>query len=101
MSKRQGGIDPAVAGLLVQAESRRAGRNGGELKKQKVNLNLPASLTNAIRAEAFALTGHKRRGFSDLVIVLLRHGWAAYQAGELKIEMQPVAVEMKIAAVKK
>ncbi|RLC76900.1 MAG: hypothetical protein DRJ03_22345 [Chloroflexi bacterium] len=99
-NKRQQGIDPAVAELLVQAENRKALHSGGAIR-QKVNLNLPSNLANAIRQTAFALTGHKRRGFSDLAVVLLRYGWEAYQAGELEIELQPVAVEMRIKAVKK
>ena len=75
------------------------GRAG--VSRQKVNLNLPSGLTNAIRQEAAALTGHRRRGFSDLMTVLLQYGWEAYQSGELEIELQPVAVEMRIKAVKK
>ena len=98
--KRQTGIDPAVADLLVQAENRQAMRSGGAIR-QKVNLNLPSNLANAIRQKAFALTGHKRRGFSDLVVILLRHGWEAYQAGELEIELKPSVIEMRITVAEK
>ncbi len=99
--KRQQGIDPAVADLLVQAERRQVQRGGTGVTWQKVNLNLPANLTNAIRLEAAALTGHKRRGFSNLMAILIQAGWDAYQSGELEIELKPVAVEMRIVAVEK
>lgn len=98
---RQQGIDPAVAGLLVQVEQRQMRRGAGGVVRQKVNLNLPSALTNAIRLEAAALTGHKRRGFSELMAVLIQYGWDAYQAEQLEIELKPVAVEMRIVAVKK
>jgi hypothetical protein len=98
--QRRQPIDPAVAGLLAQAERKKLAR-GVAVPRQKVNLNLPTNLVSAIKEEAFALTGHKRRGFSDFATILLQHGWDAYQAGDLEIELQPATVEVRITAVKK
>lgn len=101
MSKqRRQALDPAVAGLMAQAEEKRQARNG-TVARHKVTFNLPDNLVNAIRREALDLTGHKRRGFSDLVTVLLQHGWNAYQVGDLKIEMKPATIETRITAAKK
>jgi hypothetical protein len=93
--KRQQTIDPAVMAALTDAERKREAR-GGEVQRQKVNVNLPLILVTAIKQEATSLTGHRRRGFSDLVTVLLQYGWKAYQAGELKLGVQAVRVEMRI-----
>lgn len=95
MSARQRAIDPAVLTALAEAERKQAARTA-IAQRQKVNVNLPVSLVTAIKRESRNLTGHRRRGFSDLVTVLLRYGWEAYQAGDLKLEMQPVKVEMRI-----
>ncbi|MCP4541799.1 MAG: hypothetical protein GY832_32105 [Chloroflexi bacterium] len=98
--QRQQAIDPAVAALMSLAEQKKIDR-GAAVPRKKVTLNLPINLVNAIRQEAFTLTKHKRRGFSDFVIVLLQFAWDAYRAGDLEIELQPAAVEMRITAVKK
>lgn len=95
MSVRQRAIDPSVVTALAEAEKKQASARGASVR-QKVNVNLPVGLVAAIKREAKNLTGHQRRGFSDLVTVLLRYGWEAYQAGDLKLEMQPVKVEMRI-----
>lgn len=100
MRQRQEPLDEAVAALLTQAEKKKQAR-GGTVARQKTTVNLPDNLVDAIRQEAFNLTGHKRRGFSDLVTVLLRYGWEAYQAGDLTLEMQPAAVELRIMVAKK
>ena len=100
ITQRQQAIDPAVAGLLAQAEQNKIAR-GAEISRQKVTLNLPTRLVSAIRQEAFSLTKHKRRGFSDFMFVLLQYGWDAYQAGKLEIMLQPTTVEMRITAAKK
>ncbi len=100
MSRRQQTLDPAVLAALGEAEKKREAR-GWAVQKQKVNVNLPVDLVTAIKQEAVSLTGHRRRGFSDLVTVLLRYGWEAYQAGDLEVETRPVKVEVRIVAAKK
>lgn len=96
--KRQQGIDPAVVAALEAADKKRGSRSG-ITQRQKVNVNLPAGLVMAIKQEAITLTGHRRRGFSDLMAVLLQYGWTAYQVGDLELEMQAVTVEMRIVSV--
>ena len=90
------GLDPHVQATLQQAA-----RRLGQGERRQYNLSLPEDLMESIRAEAAALVGHKRRGFADLVTVLIEHGWTAYQAGELEVELQPTAVQMQIVGVKK
>jgi len=96
--KRQQGIDPAVLAALDASDKKRQGKRG-VAQRQKVNVNLPANLVMAIKQEAISLTGHRRRGFSDLMAVLLQYGWEAYQAGDLELEMQAVTIEMRIVSV--
>lgn len=98
--QRQTAIDPAVAALLTHADQKKTNQ-GARVTRTKVNFNLSANLVDAIREEAFRLTGHRRRGFSDFVLILLQHGWNAYQAGDLEIELQPATVEMRITVVRK
>jgi len=51
----------------------------------------------AIREEAAQLVKHRRRGFADLVTVLLEYGWEAYLRGDLDVELRPAAVSLRIA----
>jgi len=101
VSERRQAIDPAVLAAFSEAEKKTVSRKNGAVKKRKVNVNLPCALVDTIKRESTALTGHGRRGFSDLVAVLLAYGWEAYRAGDLKIELRPATVETKIVAAKK
>ncbi len=56
---------------------------------KQYNVQLPADLVGELKREAHRLTGHKRRGFSDLLAACASHGWEAYKRGELSIERQP------------
>ena len=98
MAKRRQAVDPAVANLLTEGRQRKARRRGETPKDDlaKVTVRLPADLLGAIKAEAHDLTGHQRRGFQDLLGVLVRWGWDAYQSGALEVELQPRTVERRI-----
>ena len=89
------GLDPNVAVTLAQT-TRLAQGNG----LKKITARLPADLVELIRAEAHGLTGHKRRGFQNLLGILLRYGWEAYQRGELEVEMEPRGIDYQIVARK-
>jgi hypothetical protein len=89
------GVDPHVRSVINKARKRWGGN--GERKAYK--LTLPVSLKKAIHQEAARLTGHKRRGLSDLVTVLLEYAWDAYTEGELEVQLQPTVVQHRIARV--
>lgn len=99
MSVRRQAIDQAVAGIIAGDSKKRAANGASDLCK--VNVRLPVDLVDEIKGEAHRLTGHKRRGFSDLLALLLRHGWDAYQAGELELETKPARVELRIVKAQK
>lgn len=86
-------LDPNVQAVIEQSARL---VNGGQ--PVRITVDLPPGLAEAVRAEAFRLTGHKRRGLSDFVAVLIEHGWQAYKAGELEIELQATAVQHRIVA---
>jgi hypothetical protein len=67
-----------------------------ESLSRQCNVQLPADLVEDIKQEAYTLTGHKRRGFSDLLAACARYGWGAYQRGELKIERQPTVISYRL-----
>jgi hypothetical protein len=90
------GIDPAVQKTIQDAQERWGGKQTEKVTIRKV----PSTLASALRGEGARLTGHKRRGFSDLVVALLEYAWAAYQNGEVEIELQPTTVEHRIKLVK-
>lgn len=85
------GLDPHV-----QATLRQAARKLGEGERKQYNLTLPTDLMEAIREEAARLVKHRRRGFADLVTVLLEYGWEAYLRGDLDVELRPAAVSLRI-----
>jgi len=88
-------LDPEVVATL-QRTARLA--SGGTL--QKVTVRLPADLVEVLKREATTLTGHKRRGFSDLLALCARHGLEAYLRGEMEVEVQPAVVECRIVAAR-
>jgi hypothetical protein len=90
------GIDPDVQKTIQHAQQRWRGNETEKITIRKV----PSSLASALRGEGARLTGHKRRGFSDLVVALLEYAWVAYQDGEVEIELQPTAVEHRIKLVR-
>jgi len=65
---------------------------------RQCNITLPTDLIAEIKAEAYRLTGHQRRGFSELVSICARYGWAAYQRGELSVERKPKVITYQIVA---
>lgn len=89
------GLDPHVQATLQRALRVTEGRT-----LRKVTVRLPADLVEAIGLEAHRLTKHNRRGMQDLMAVLLRYGWEAYQRGDLEVELQPTAVAFRIVAAK-
>ena len=69
--------------------------NNTTMSKQ-CNVQIPTDLVEELRAEAYHLTGHRRRGFSDLLSIFARYGWEAYQRGDLEIERQPKVVSYNL-----
>jgi hypothetical protein len=86
------GIDPDVQKTIEDAR-KRWGKND---ERKAYKLTLPVSLKEAIHREAARLTGHKRRGLSDFVTILLEYGWEAYIDGKLEVELQPEVVQRRI-----
>ena len=64
------------------------------------NVQLPTALVEELKAEAHRLTGHRRRGFSDLVTICARYGWEAYQRGDLEVKRQANVVSYGIVRKK-
>lgn len=85
----------------VQAALKQTARLVGDAETKVTVRGFPVTLADAIRAEATRLTGHGRRGFSDLLLVLVQVGWEAYQRGEIEIELRPTAVEQRIALARR
>ncbi len=69
--------------------------NNKTLLKQ-YNIQLPIDLADELKGKAQRLTGHRRRGFSDLLAVCARHGWEAYQRGDLTVERRAHAVTYRL-----
>ena len=88
------GIDRHVQRTYERAISK---SYGGARKDYKVNL--PIALAKAIKMECKSLTGHERGGWSDLVTVLLEHGWKAYQEGKIEVATRSVVVSRRIIRV--
>ena len=72
--------------------------NSQQKKKssRQCNVQLPAALVSELKAEAHRMTGHKKRGFSDLLTVCAHYGWEAYQRGELTVERQPQVISYRL-----
>jgi hypothetical protein len=79
------GIDPDVQKTIQHAQE----RWGSKSKRKQYNLTLPTWLADAVKQEGARLTGHQRRGFSDLVTILLEHGWKAYLDEQIEVELVP------------
>ena len=89
-------LDASVARALTSPPTGRGGiKNGGLIK---TTVRLPAHLVDAIKAEAYALTHHKRRGFQDLMAIFLDYGLKAYQRGELEVTLAEKVVDYQIMA---
>jgi hypothetical protein len=87
-------LDPNVARALTSPPA-----GSGKVKKSdlvKTTVRLPAHLVDAVKAEAYALTHHKRRGFQDLVAIFLDYGLKAYQRGELEVTLAEKVVDYQI-----
>jgi hypothetical protein len=67
-----------------------------KISYKQCNVQLPADLVDKLKTEAHNLTGHKRRGLSDLLAICARHGWEAYQRGEVTIEREIVAFNYRL-----
>jgi len=60
------------------------------------NVQLPKDLVSELKREAHHLTGHKKRGFSNLLAICARCGWDAYQRGELAVERRPQVISYRL-----
>jgi hypothetical protein len=89
-------LDASVARALTSPPAGRGGVKTSDLAKTTVRL--PAHLVDAVKAEAYALTHHKRRGFQDLVAIFLDYGLEAYQRGELEVTLSEKVVDYQIVA---
>ena len=69
-------------------------RRGSPLKQ--CNVQLPVDLVDELKIEAHRLTGHRRRGFSDLLAICARYGWEAYQRGELTVDRQAMTITYRL-----
>ena len=67
-----------------------------ESSLKQCNVKLPTDLIDELKVEAHRLTGHQRRGFSNLLAVCARFGWEAYQRGDLVVERQPATLTYRI-----
>ena len=87
-------LDTSVARALTSPPMGRGGvKNGGLIK---TTVRLPVTLVDAVKAEAYALTHHKRRGFQDLVAIFLNYGLKAYRSGELEVMLTEKVVDYQI-----
>jgi hypothetical protein len=87
-------LDPNVTRALTSPPA-----GSGKIKKGdlvKTTVRLPAHLVDAVKAEAYALTHHKRRGFQDLVAIFLDYGLRAYRSGELEVTLAEKVVDYQI-----
>ncbi|MCP4536596.1 MAG: hypothetical protein GY832_05570 [Chloroflexi bacterium] len=73
-------------------------RNSVALKQ--CNIQLPTDLVAELKVEAHRLTGHRRRGFSDLLAICAQYGWEAYQRGDLTIDRQAKVVTYQLVRSK-
>jgi hypothetical protein len=89
-------LDASVARALTSPPGGRGGIKKSDLVKTTVRL--PAHLVDAIKAEAYALTHHRRRGFQDLMAIFLDYGLKAYQRGELEVTLAEKVVDYQIIA---
>jgi hypothetical protein len=89
-------LDASVARALTSPPGGRGGIKKNDLVKTTVRL--PAHLVDAVKAEAYALTHHKRRGFQDLMAIFLDYGLKAYQRGELEVTLAEKVVDYQIIA---
>ena len=87
-------LDASVARALTSPPGSRGGIKKNDLVKTTVRL--PAYLVDAVKAEAYALTHHKRRGFQDLMAIFLDYGLKAYQRGELEVTLAEKVVDYQI-----
>ena len=67
-----------------------------ESSLKQCNVQLPTDLIDELKVEASRLTGHRRRGFSNLLAVCARFGWEAYQRGDLVVERRPITLTCRI-----
>ncbi len=84
-------VRPEVRAVLHKAISQ-----DGKTPLKQCNVQLPIDLVDALKAEAHRLTGHRRRGFSDLLAVCARYGWEAYQRGDLTVERQATSIAYRL-----
>ena len=63
---------------------------------KQCNIQLPIDLVDELKVEAHRLTGHRRRGFSDLLAICARYGWEAYQRGELAVDRQAMSIAYRL-----
>jgi hypothetical protein len=89
-------LDPSVARALTSPPMGAGGIKKNDLVKTTVRL--PAHLVDAVKAEAYALTHHKRRGFQDLVAIFLDYGLKAYRSGKLEVTLTEKVVDYQIMA---
>jgi hypothetical protein len=80
-------LDPAVRAVIMAGAIRRG-------DKRKVTIWLPVEVYERIRALAIN-EGGSVKAFSDLSRVLLEHGLADYDAGNLKLKAEPVVLARK------
>lgn len=67
-----------------------------DVPRGQYNVQLPEDLADEVRREAHRLSGHRRRGFSDLITILARYGWDAYQRGDLEIGREPRVISYRL-----
>lgn len=67
-----------------------------DVARKQYNVQLPRDLADEVKTEAHRLSGHRRRGFSDLIAIFARYGWEAYQKGDLEIKREPQVVSYRL-----
>ena len=70
--------------------------SGNQISRKQCNVQLPENLVDELKAEAHRLTGHRRRGFSDLLSICASYGWEAYQLGKLAIDREAKVVSYRL-----
>lgn len=89
-----GRVDPDVASHLERTARLR--NNGSRLTKKTVRL--PTPLVEALRQQAYQLTGKRNRGFRDMLVVCAEYGLAAFLNGDLEIELEEQVTVTRIVA---
>jgi hypothetical protein len=76
-------------------------QNSHTSETRQYNVRMPVDLAEGIKAEGYRLTGNRRSGFSQLLVICAVYGWEAYLRGELVVEREPLVTTYRLVRGKR